>query len=83
MREATKQDLPKGAETQCPICWRMFNSDYTCERHKPWSLPTTETCKSPASLRFQPFERYGRAVWYPEGAEPRPGPPRKELVAND
>lgn len=78
MREATKADLPKGhREAQCPICWRLFSSDPSCEEHKPWRRPVTATCKEPPSLRHRAFERRGLAVWYREGTAPRSWPGRE------
>lgn len=63
MREATKADLPKGAEAQCPICWRIFGSDSTCERHKPYKRPVTQECKDPESIGLESRPRRGLAVW--------------------
>jgi hypothetical protein len=71
VREATRADPPKGREAQCPLCWRIFSSDSSCEAHKPYRRPLTDTCKPPAHQGAQPFERRGLAVWYPKGAAPR------------
>ncbi len=71
MREATKADLPKGREAQCPRCWKLFSSDTSCEMHKSYRRPVTETCKDPAAIGFQAFERRGLVVWYPAGTAPR------------
>lgn len=63
MREATKADLPKGREAQCPICWRIFGSDSTCELHKPYRKPVDESCKEPLSIGLEARERRGLRVW--------------------
>lgn len=63
MREATRDDLPRGSEAQCPICWRIFGSDSTCERHKPYRRPVSAACKDPADIGLQSRERRGLAVW--------------------
>ena len=63
-REATRADLPKGREAQCPICWRMFGSDWACERHKPYRRPVTRECKEPSSVGLNPFEKRGLVIWY-------------------
>jgi hypothetical protein len=66
MREATKQDLPKGREAQCVLCWRMFGSNSTCELHKPYVAPTTPLCKDPLDIGLLSRERLARpgvAVW--------------------
>jgi hypothetical protein len=63
IREATKADLPKGAEAQCPICWRIFTSDSTCELHKPYRKPIAETCKEPSSIGLVMKIRRDLAVW--------------------
>ena len=63
MREATRADLPRGKEAQCPICWRIFGSDSTCEKHKPYARPVTEPCKDPRSIGMEPRERREVAVW--------------------
>ncbi len=73
-REATKADLPKGREAQCPICWRMFKSDWAAELHKPYRRPVTDVCKEPAGLGMVALERRGLAVWgtrMPEAAAKR------------
>lgn len=69
MREATRADLPKGREAQCPICWRMFKSDWACEQHKPYAAPKTQACKDPATVGQTTLERRGLAVWT------KPAPP--------
>jgi hypothetical protein len=74
MREATRADLPKGREAQCPICWRMFNSDTSCELHKPYRMPKTAECKEPGTVGLEAFEKRGAAVWYPRGTGPRSQP---------
>ena len=63
MREATKADLPKGAEAQCVICWRIFGGDSVCERHKPYAKPKSPICKEPATLGMVAVDRRGLAVW--------------------
>jgi hypothetical protein len=83
MREATKQDLPKGREAQCVLCWRMFGSDHACERHKRYREPVTEICKEPGECGLSAFEKRGLVIWYQ--GEPRK-PPRltsEGMVAND
>lgn len=70
MRESTKTDLPKGIEAQCPICWRLFGSDSTCELHKPYRKPQEDNCKEPSSIGLTARPRRGLAVWVkarPEG----------------
>lgn len=55
---------PSGSEAQCPICDRIFGSDSTCEKHKPYAKPKTETCKDPADLGMEiRWRRNGVAVW--------------------
>jgi hypothetical protein len=55
---------PQGAEAQCPLCDRIFGSDSTYERHKPYAMPKTDTCKDPASLEMEiRLRRGGLAVW--------------------
>jgi hypothetical protein len=63
IREATKEDLPKGAEAQCPICWRIFSSDSTCELHKPYRKPIADVCKEPSIIGLVMKERRGLAIW--------------------
>ena len=68
MREATRADLPKGREAQCPICWRMFTSDWACERHKPYRRPATPDCKIPQASdemtqEWWHLERRGLFIW--------------------
>ena len=63
MREALRFDRPKGNEAQCPICWRLFSSDGSCEAHKPYRSPKTAACKEPSELGYQAVERRGVAVW--------------------
>lgn len=63
MSEATRSDLPKGREAQCPICWRVFGSDSSCETHKPYRRPVSVACKDPASLGMVALERRGVAIW--------------------
>jgi hypothetical protein len=55
---------PRGAEAQCPLCGRIFGSDSTCERHKPYAKPKTDMCKAPASLGMEiRLRRGGVAIW--------------------
>lgn len=75
MREATKADLPKGREAQCPICWRIFKSDNACEMHKPYRRPVTHECKIPVDLGMVALERRGLMVW----ATPMPEANRNAL----
>lgn len=63
MREATKQDLPRGREAQCILCWRIFGSDSTCELHKPYRKPVADICKEPASIGLETRDRRGLTVW--------------------
>jgi len=63
LREATQKDLPKGAEAQCVLCWRIFGSDSTCEKHKPYKLPVTTECKDPISIGLIAKERRGLRIW--------------------
>lgn len=63
MREATKADLPRGRQAQCPVCWRMFGSDSTAERHKSYRRPVTPSCKEPSSVGLEARDRGGVAVW--------------------
>jgi hypothetical protein len=71
MREATRKDLPKGREAQCPVCWRMFGSDWAAEKHKPYRQPVTAVCKEPSAVGLSAFEKRGLVIWY-QGA-PRKG----------
>jgi hypothetical protein len=53
-----------GREAQCPICGLIFGSDSTCEKHKSYSKPKTDTCKDPASLGMEIRLRRGEVeVW--------------------
>ena len=63
MREATRKDLPKGIEAQCPICWRLFGSDSACEMHKPYRGTPTTKCKEPNEVGLESRDRRGLAVW--------------------
>jgi|GEM_PF-5348566 len=63
LREATRADLPRGREAQCPICWRIFGSDSACERHKPYRRPVTTECKEPSAVGLEARERRGLAIW--------------------
>ena len=63
IREATKKDLPKGAEAQCPLCWRIFTSDSTCELHKPYRKPIANQCKDPENIGLVSKERRNLRVW--------------------
>lgn len=60
---STRQDLPKGAQAQCVLCWRIFTSDSVCEHHKPYAQPTTTHCKPPASLGMIALDKGGYPVW--------------------
>jgi hypothetical protein len=63
MREATRDDLPKGAEAQCPACWRMFGSNSSADSHKRWAQNGALTCIDPPELGMQARERRGLAIW--------------------
>lgn len=64
MREATRADRPKGfREAQCPLCWRLFGSDSTCEEHKPYRRPVSTSCKEPSTVGLEARERRGLAMW--------------------
>lgn len=63
----TPEDIPKGAEAQCPPprgCGRIFTSDSACEDHKVYGPNgNLANCKDPATLGMQPRERRGIPVW--------------------
>lgn len=73
-KEALKGDrkvLPQGKrEAQCPICWRIFSSDVSCEGHKDYR--TTNICIDPTTIGYIAVEKHGRPVWKkPMDAETR------------
>jgi len=82
-REATKKDLPKGAEFQCTICWRIFTSDSTCELHKPYRKPISDTCKEPSSIGLVMKERRGLRVWSQQSSERMPFWLEREFEAEE
>lgn len=63
----TPQEIPKGAEAQCPAphgCGRIFTSDSACESHKVYGANgNLASCKDPASLGMEPRERRDIPVW--------------------
>lgn len=64
MREATRQDTPRGGEHQCVTCWRLFTSHSAHDLHKRYPkggshLPAP--CHLAPALR--PIERRGLVVW--------------------
>lgn len=65
--KGTPDDIPKGAEAQCPAprgCGRLFTSDSAAERHKSYGPDgNLASCKDPATLGMQPRERRGLPVW--------------------
>lgn len=76
MREATRSDRPMMGtiSAQCPLCWRIFQSDTLCETHKPYArLPgdaergrvaEREGCTDPLALGLIARERAdGVVVW--------------------
>lgn len=63
LREATRSDLPRGRESQCVLCWRIFGSDSTCEAHKSYRKPKSDACKAPVSVGLEQRDRRGFAVW--------------------
>lgn len=65
----TRQDLPKGSEAQCPLCMRIFSSDYACELHKPYREPKSAHCKTPKSLGMIAIERRGLPIWTTKSEE--------------
>ena len=62
-RTATGRLLPTGREAQCPLCDRIFGSDSSCERHKPYRLPVSAECKDPRDVGMEPRLRQGVEVW--------------------
>ena len=58
----TENELPQGNEAQCPLCWRIFTSDSSCECHKIYEKDYI-ACKDPATIGMVPRERRGIPVW--------------------
>lgn len=75
MREATRKDLPKQGtnQSQCVLCWRIFDCDGNAEKHKPYAraaedsgkrgrVAEREECTLPSELGMVGRERAGDGV---------------------
>lgn len=79
MREATRQDTPRGGEHQCVTCWRLFTSHSGAhEKHKRYPKGGSHL-PAPCEItsRLRPTERRGLVV---RTGEPRPELPRREAI---
>lgn len=62
--KGNRKTYPRGAQSQCPICFRIFFSDASCENHKSYPLDGSKiSCKDPATIGFVAYERNGLPVW--------------------
>lgn len=59
--KGSRDQKPKGAESQCVRCWRIFSSDHQAESHKDYRKDPP--CIDPKSLGMMAFEKRGLPIW--------------------